>query len=60
MSKIEIRFTPEKETPGTIKFAEVVADGIDPKVGTLYVKKPTLDELDYQNGELLVTIETAS
>jgi len=42
MTPINIFFTTEKETKGTIKLKECNADGSDTfaaKVGTLYVKK---------------------
>ena len=54
---LRIEFEVEKETPGTFKFAEVLANEFDaPKIGTLYVKKPTLKEIDYQRGKKLVVL----
>lgn len=52
--KIEISFTKERETPGTIRYKE---DGHkdDAKVGTLYVKKAAFED-GYPN-TLRVTIE---
>lgn len=54
MSKISVKFNPEKETKNTYKFAEVVAGPLDtPKVGTLYVPKTTLKEIGYEPGKSL-------
>lgn len=59
--KLITRFTPEKETPGTFKFAEVLdgPEGTEPNIGSLYVRKHALDALGYLGGELVVTVETA-
>ena len=48
MTKMNVEFTLEKETPGSLRFQETkggkvvkVADGA--KIGTLYVRKDALD-----------------
>lgn len=33
----------DKETPGTFRFAEVVADGATPLIGTVYLRKSELN-----------------
>lgn len=57
MAALELRFVPEKETKGTWKFDEVVADGAAPRIGTLYVRKTALDELGHVGGALIVKVE---
>jgi hypothetical protein len=48
---MEIIFTMDKETKNTIRFTEVLENEFDePKVGTLYVQKTTLDELEWEEG----------
>jgi len=50
-----VEFELEKETPGTFKFTEALADEFaSPKIGSLYVKKPTLGEIGYERGQKLV------
>lgn len=60
MAKTTIRFELEKETKNTIRFKEVVEDLLDtPKVGTIYVPKQTLKEIEYKPGShLLMDIYT--
>lgn len=54
MSKVTVSFELEKETKNTIRFKEVVADMLDtPKVGTIYVPKTTLKEINYKPGSKL-------
>jgi hypothetical protein len=60
MTPINVHFTTEKETKGTIKMKEVNADGTDsfaPKIGTLYVKKSNFP--DGKVPKLLVLTLTA-
>lgn len=55
---LTIRFAPAKETKGTWKFDEVVEGELEPKIGTLYVRKAALGEIGWKDGEeLSVTIE---
>lgn len=54
--KLVIELVREKETPGTIRFAEQDPDE-DPKVGTLYVKKAASQRLGHPT-RIRVTIET--
>jgi hypothetical protein len=42
---VELRFAVLRPTPGTYLFEEVVPKGQAPKIGKLYVKKSTLEEL---------------
>lgn len=42
---IVVPFLLEKETKGTCRYAEVGADPTEHKIGTLYVKKGTLQEI---------------
>lgn len=52
---LRVEFELEKETPGTFKFAEALPDEFaNPKIGSLYVKKPTLGELEWERGQKLV------
>ena len=53
-----IKFAQEKVTKNTVRFTEVV-DGMDsPAIGTLYVQKHALKEIDYEEGQQLsVTLE---
>jgi|TARA_R110000744_G_scaffold172288_1_gene290822 hypothetical protein len=39
MKSKEITFRYDKDTPNTIRFTEVVADGDTPVIGKLYVRK---------------------
>lgn len=41
---VVVDFEFERATKGTIRFAEVVADGEEPAVGTLYLRKDRLAE----------------
>lgn len=52
-----IRFEVEKETKNTIRFKEV-DEGGSVAIGTLYVQKDTLKEINYlPNHGLVVTLE---
>ena len=51
-----VPFIVEKETPGTIRFKEVGDDKAKHKIGTLYVKKGTIDELGGNVKGLQVTL----
>ena len=56
-----MRFEEERETKGTIRFAEVVGDLEEPVVGTLYVRKGALSQLGWERGQTLtVTIEVST
>jgi hypothetical protein len=51
---MKVTFKVERETKNTIRFAEVVEGPLDmPKIGTIYVSKPTLKELGYSDGKTL-------
>lgn len=56
---IRVQFEVERETKNTIRFSEVLGGPLDvPKIGTLYVSKPTLKEIGYEDGRKLeVTVD---
>jgi len=56
---MEIKLTPEKVTKNTIRFKEVLRSELDtPVIGTLYVQKATLKQLNYDGiKDLIVTIK---
>lgn len=56
LKKLTVQFKREKETPGTVRFAEVVQDGDDKLVGVLYIQKATAAKLG-QPEALTVTLE---
>lgn len=39
---MEVKFTLDRETKNTIRYAEVVPDGETPVIGTLYIQKSAL------------------
>lgn len=56
----DLKFTAEKSTKNTVKFAESVAnEWVPEKIGSLYVPKFTLAELGYAGGEIYVNISKA-
>jgi hypothetical protein len=54
--KLTLRFVQDKETPGTVRYAEQDPDGVD-HVPTIYIKKSTFPSKKYPQ-YLTVTIET--
>ena len=52
---LTVEFKREKETPGTVRYTEVIEEGADKLVGVLYVQKPTATKLG-NPASLLVTI----
>lgn len=54
----QIKFEMERVTKNTVRFAEVV-DAMDtPAIGTLYVQKHTLKEINYREGrQIVITLE---
>lgn len=58
MSEVKVKFEVEKETQGTFRFKEAdVVPGDKPILGTLYVPKPTLRQMDWHNGDdIIVTL----
>ena len=52
-------FKMEKATKNTIRFEEVLANELDaPKLGSIYVPKATLGEIDWAEGkELTITLD---
>ena len=61
MKSMNLYFTKARETKNTIRFEEVNNTGTDtPKVGTLYIPKPTLIELGWDGDSAIqVTLTTA-
>lgn len=52
---MKIEFTFEKATKNTIRFAEVLESELAaPKVGSIYIPKSTLGELQWKEGDSLV------
>lgn len=49
---VEVKFTEERETKHSVRFQEVGGE----KIGTIYVKKPTLAEIGNPRN-IVVTIE---
>lgn len=54
MDSITATFSPERETPNTIRFEEQVEDGEQAIIGKLYVRKSALG--DTTPDTLMVTI----
>lgn len=54
-----VKFTMEKETKNTIKFAEVLPEeGFPaPKIGSVYIPKSTLGEIGWKGGEQELVLE---
>lgn len=56
----DLKFTFEKATKNTCKFAEAVANEWSPeKIGSLYVPKATLLGLGYTGGDIYVSLSVA-
>jgi len=54
MKELNITFTKERETKNTVRFTEVTPSDTDaPKVGTIYVSKSALKELDWDENKTL-------
>ena len=52
-----VKFTMEKATKNTIRFAEVLENELDaPKIGTVYVPKATLGGIGWKEG-MTLTVE---
>lgn len=52
--KMKVEFMKEKETKNTIRFKEVVAGDLPPVIGTIYIPKQTLQDLEYRDGDAVV------
>ena len=54
-------FKMEKATKNTIRFTEVLENELDaPKIGTIYIPKTTLKELEWTEGKTIqieITVE---
>lgn len=53
-----VSFTFEKATKSTFRFAETVADGAEPVIGTLYIKQAALGGVEPKG--VTVTIEVTA
>lgn len=52
---MKVKLQMEKATKNTIRFAEVLEGPFDtPKIGTIYVPKATLKDINYAEGKTLV------
>ena len=48
---MKVPFEFERDTKNTVRFKEIITDPLEmPKIGTLYVSKPTLKEVGYTEG----------
>lgn len=58
---MKVTFKMEKATKNTIRFTEVLENELDaPKIGTIYIPKTTLKELEWAEGKTVqieVTVE---
>lgn len=57
--KIQVRMKMDKETKGTVRYAEI---GAEKKIGTIYIPKETLNEEENKTGSwpqtITVTVES--
>lgn len=52
---MKVYFESERVTKNAVRFAEVLKSDLDePRIGTLYMKKSTLREMGWNEGQLLV------
>lgn len=55
MNNVTVAFEFEKDTKNTIRFKEVLNGPLDvAQIGTLYVPKATLKQIDFKEGQQLV------
>lgn len=56
---MKVKFTMEKATKNTIRFAEVLESELAaPKIGSVYIPKSTLGEIGWKEGDSLeITVE---
>lgn len=47
-------FESERVTKNAVRFKEMESDREEPQIGTLYMKKSTLREMGWNEGQLLV------
>lgn len=52
-NKVTVKLDMEKDTKNTIRFKESVGPLDVPKLGTVYVPKPTVKEVGYEIGQQL-------
>lgn len=55
----EILFEQEKETKNTIRFQEITDANENPQIGSIYIQKKTLHEMNWKPGKninILLTI----
>lgn len=51
---MEVYFESERVTKNAVRFREMESDREEPQIGTLYMKKSTLREMGWNEGQLLV------
>lgn len=51
---MKVYFESERVTKNAIRFKEMESDLVEPQIGTLYMKKSTLREMGWNEGQLLV------
>ena len=51
---MKVYFESERVTKNAIRFKEMESDLEEPRIGTLYMKKSTLREMGWNEGQLLV------
>lgn len=52
---MKVEFRAEKITKNTIRFAEILESELSaPKIGSVYIPKSTLGEIEYKEGDKLV------
>jgi len=58
---ITLLFEPERETPGTWRYKEQPAEGTEPVIGTMYLKKHLLKAAGFTAppGAIVVTVNLA-
>lgn len=58
MAEFTVTMMVEKETPGAVRFKEVITAGATPLVGTVYLRKEVLKKLGVPQPEgITVTVE---
>lgn len=52
--QLSLTFTPERETKRTWRFMEDCLLDEEPRIGTIYIRKATLKQLGWQNGDSII------
>lgn len=56
MPVVKVEFVRERDTKNTVRYLEVIEPNGVPKIGTLYVQKPTVEEFKLGD-RIVVTFE---